>query len=205
MSVTKPVHALDLLNNLNGADISGTTIETGGRQKAAGFQILPDNAFVLESITLRLEDYNTDAGDRALLQIYADSSRSSISPNGAVLQSLAFNNPMSISDDIGLFTFTPTTSFTFTQNTRYWLLVDAAAGVYEWRGSGFNPTPASGVAFRDYQISFDNGARYDRSNTTNAFLVTGRRVAVPFEFNSGLGLGALIATGVVVRRRAKKS
>lgn len=82
------------------------------------------------------------------------------------------------------------------------------AGEYEWRGtSGFNPTPTTGVFFRDYQISFDNGAVYDRSNTTNAFLISGRRVAVPFEFNSGFGLGTLAAIGVLmqVRRQMKKS
>jgi hypothetical protein len=54
-------------------------------------------------MSIEICNYNTTAGDVALLQIYADPAGTSTNPNGATLQSVLFNNP---SNADGNFDFT---------------------------------------------------------------------------------------------------
>ena len=102
---------------------------------AVGFTLPTGSDYTLDNITLQLFNYNTDGGDVALLRIYEDVNKNSTNPNSAsaVLQSsLEFLNPSSSSDTLNNFTFTPTSTFTFLADTRYWLLVDETAGSYDW-------------------------------------------------------------------------
>jgi hypothetical protein len=52
-------------------DSNGTSIGSSA-QKAVGFTLPTGSDYTLENITLRLNNYNTDGGDVALLQIYQD-------------------------------------------------------------------------------------------------------------------------------------
>lgn len=187
-------------------DLRGNSPAAGGVQRAVGFTLPTGTDYQLTNIRLRLNNYNTTTGgDVALLQIYRDSAKTSVDPLGATLESVLFNNPTSSSDTAATFTFTPTTSFTFLANTRYWLLVDATSGTFGWRGDntanlvdntngGITPT---GIATFEYYItSLDNGATYDFAGRTgpaqlnngpfNSFDI--ETVVVPFEFEASLGL-----------------
>ncbi|PZU92470.1 MAG: hypothetical protein DCE90_18280 [Pseudanabaena sp.] len=158
--------------------------------------------YQLDNIVLRLSNYNTDAGDVALLQIYADAAKTSTSPLGATLESVLFNNPTSASDAASVFTFTPTANFTFAADTRYWLLVDATSGSYFWRSSFPNVTPTGIATFDSLKSSSNNGGSYFNSGSFNSFQVNA--TPVPFEFSPNFGI-AVLGGGWLLRKRFKKS
>jgi hypothetical protein len=118
-----------------------------------------------------------------------------------------FNNPSSNSDSAGNFDFTPTSTFTFLANTRYWLLVDTNSGSYNWFCNTPNITPAgiSGIVNNGYRFS-TNGIIYSSgSKLFNSFQINATEVAaVPFEFNPALGLGVLGGAWLIRKRLKKK-
>jgi hypothetical protein len=145
------------------------------------------------------------------LQIYQDINKTSTNPNSAVLQSsLEFLNPISSSDTVNNFTFTPTSTFTFLADTRYWLLVDrttATVGSYSWRVSNpsITPTGISGITSNGYQSSGNNGTDYSNSSFFNSFdiQVTEAATAVPFDFDPSFGV-AFLGGGWLLRKHLKK-
>ncbi|PZU97120.1 MAG: hypothetical protein DCE90_08280 [Pseudanabaena sp.] len=154
---------------------------------------------------MRLQNYATLNGTVALIQIYADAAKTSTSPLGAVLQSVLFNNPTSDSGAAGNFTFTPTSTFTFAADTRYWLLVDATAGSYNWRANspGVTPTGISGITFNGGQLSTNNGTSYTSSAVFNSFDINATAIPVPFEFEATGGL-AMLGGAWLLRKHLKK-
>ena len=141
---------------------------------------------------MRLSGYNTTTGGVvALLQIYRDEAKTSTSPIGTILESVTFTNPTSSSDNISDFIFTPTSTFTFLPDTRYWLLVDATAGAYFWSGNSpaITPTGISGITHNGYQVSSNNGSIYSSSPIFNSFEILATEV--PFEFEASGGLAIL--------------
>ena len=159
---------------------------------------------------MRLFRYNTGAGDVALLQIYADPNKVSISPNGSgtTLQTVTFINPSSIINATGDFIFNPNGTFTFAADTRYWLLVDATAGDYIWvnNGPAITPTGISGITFNGYQSSADNGGTYAADNTNfSSFQINATAaVPVPFEFKATGGLVMLGGAWLLHKHLQKK-
>jgi hypothetical protein len=181
---------------------------SAGLQIATGFTLPTGSDYTLDSITLRLAAYNTSLGDVAQLQIYQDVNKTSTNPNGAsLLSSLLFTNPSSSSDTTNNFTFTPTSTFTFLADTRYWLLVDAAAGDYVWRGNFPDITPIgiSGITSNGYQTSFSNGATYTTLSFSPSFDIQATQVAtpVPFDFDPSFGV-AVLGGGWLLRKHLKK-
>lgn len=154
---------------------------------------------------MRLQNYNTVGGDVALIQIYADAAKTSTSPLEAVLQSVLFNNPTSSINLVNNFTFTPTSTFTFAADTRYWILVDATAGAYDWRANSpaVTPTGISGITFNSYQLSGDNGSTYSNSALFNSFDINATAVPVPFEFEATSGL-AMLGGAWLLRKHLQK-
>jgi hypothetical protein len=153
---------------------------------------------------LRLQNYNTNAGDVALLQIYQDLNKTSTNPNGAVLQSgLLFTNPSSSSDTVNNFNFTPTSTFTFLADTRYWLLADATAGSYDWKANtpAITPTGISGITLSGNQFSTNNGTSYSTSGVLNSFDI--QATPVPFDFDPSFGV-AVLGGGWLLRKHLKK-
>jgi hypothetical protein len=212
LAISNPADAisLSLIGNYSSTnDLSASSI-TGLSQRSVGFTLPTGSDYTLDSITLRLSGY-TDAGDVALLQIYQDVNKNSTNPNGAVLQSsLEFLNPNSSSDTVNNFTFTPTSTFTFLADTRYWLLVDrttATVGSYSWRVSNpsITPTGISGITSNGYQSSGNNGTDYSNSSFFNSFdiQVTEAATAVPFDFDPSFGV-AFLGGGWLLRKHLKK-
>lgn len=168
----------------------------GTRQKAIGFTLPSGTNYFLDSLELRLGNYDSSV-DTPLLQLFADSNLTSTNPNNATLQSLSFINPPSASNAVSNFTFTPNGSYTLQASTRYWLLVDSIAGEFDWRlentvSNPFGATPTGLVTFNSYQGSGDNGANYGTSGTSNSFQLNGTATPIPFEFNP---LGGLTLIG----------
>lgn len=184
--------AISLIGNyLSINDGVGTNINSTLGQKAVGFTLPTGNGYKLDNIVLRLANYNTTAGDVALIQIYADAAKTSTNPNGTTLQSVLFTNPTSSSDTTGNFTFTPQSEFIFNADTRYWLLVDATAGDFTWLANNpaVTPTGFNGTTFNDYQRSTNNGSSYTNSIAFNSFDINATEV--PFEFEATGGIGIL--------------
>jgi hypothetical protein len=208
IAISTPAQALTLFGNYPPTnDITATSIFPSGFKKAVGFTLPTGSDYSLDSITLRLADYDTTDGDVALVQIYRDSAKTSTNPNGATLETVTFNNPSSNSVTVGNFVFSPNGSFTFLADTRYWLLVDATAGDYFWQPSnpGITPTGISGIVNNGYQFSNDNGSTYSSSAIFNSFQI--EVTPVPFEFNPALGLGivgSLVAAKKLIKRLVKK-
>jgi hypothetical protein len=165
----------------------------GTRQKAIGFTLPSGTNYLVDSLELRLGNYNS-ATDTPLLQLFADSNLTSSNPNNANLTGASFNNPSSSSDAIANFIFTPNGGLVLLASTRYWLLVDATAGDFEWRVdnsiSPFGNAPTGLVTFNSYQGSPDNGVSYGTSGTFNSFQINATATLIPFGFNplSGLAL-----------------
>ena len=210
--IAQSSEAISLIGNLSSTNDgrNGTISPTLPQQRAVGFTLPTGTDYTLNSISLRLQNYNTTAGDIALLQIYRDiTGGSSVDPTTAALESVAFLNPLSSSDAAATFQFDPTiTTFTFLANTKYWLLVDATAGDnFQWRGDnstiptvdnvngGITPTGVATLA--GYTSSFDNGGTYTFSaglaqngnGPFNSFDIdVTAATPVPFDFDPSLGL-----------------
>ncbi len=201
-----PADAISLIGNysstnaLDGYGISST------QQKAVGFTLPTGNPYRLNSIKLQLQNYSTSAGDVALLQIYRDSAKTSSNPNGTTLEPVTFTNPTSSSNALGDFIFTPTSTFTFLPDTRYWLLVDfgASSGNYIWRGNNpaIPPTGISGITFDGYRFSGNNGSSYSSSTGFNSFEIQATE-EIPFEFEASGGL-AILGGAWLLRKQLQK-
>lgn len=202
LAFANSAEAISLIGNYSSTNDGSVTI-ISTNQKAVGFTLPTGTDYQLDNIVLRLGNYNTDAGDVALIQIYADAAKTSTSPLGAALQSVLFTNPTSSADTVNNFTFTPTSTFTFAADTSYWLLVDPAAGSFLWRGNDPNITPTgiSGIRFNSYQISRDNGASYTSSSIFSSFDINA--APVPFEFEA-TGSLALLGAGWLLHKHLQK-
>ncbi len=206
LAFSSSAEAINLIGNLPSNDTSAIGI--GGLfQAAVGFTLPVGVGYQLDNIVLRLSNYNTST-DVALLQIYADAAKTSTSPLGLTAESVLFTNPTSASDASSDFTFTPTSSFTFAANTKYWLLVDATSGNYNWNGSfSFPPVAPTGVAtFNSVQNSGNNGVSYINDTSRYSFQVnaTANATAVPFDFSPEFGI-AVLGGGWFLRKKFKKS
>ncbi len=198
-------------NNTTTGSPSINSIASTTSQRAVGFTLPTGSNYTLDNIVLRLRSYRTDGtgvnNDVPLLQIYADSAKTSTNPNGATLQSVSFGKPESASDTAAAFTFTPTsTTFTFLADTRYWLLVDATAGSFGWVATTPSTPPTSdiGVTNITYRQSNDNGASYTSSPTNSGFVINATAATpVPFDFDPSLGV-AVLGGGWLLRKHLKK-
>lgn len=183
---------------------------------AVGFTLPTGSNYNLDDIVLRLGDYQSST-DTPLLQIYADSAKTSVNPNGATLQSVTFTNPTSSSDAIDNFTFTPNSAFTFLADTLYWLRLSTSSSRgndFVWWGTRFpiTPTGISGITFRSflgYSEAVLGRPNYSTSSIRNTFQInaTAAATAVP-EPTSLPGyitlLGGLLAARKIVKFRAAK-
>jgi hypothetical protein len=211
LAIANPADAINLVgNNTTTGGLTFATI-TSTTQRAVGFTLPTGSNYTLDNIVLRLANYRTDGtgndNDVPLLQIYADSAKTSTNPNGATLQSVSFGRPDSAANPPTAFTFTPTSTFTFLADTRYWLLVDATAGTFGWVvTSPPNTVPTSdiGVTNIAYSFSSNNGGSYANNNATNGFVINATAATpVPFDFDPSLGV-AVLGGGWLLRKHLKK-
>jgi hypothetical protein len=199
-----------LVGNNTTTGTGGQTINTSA-QKAVGFTLPTGSDYTLDNIVLRLFSYRTNGtgndNDFPLLQIYADSAKTSTNPIGLTPQSVSFVRPASASNSGAAFTFTPTTStFTFLADTRYWLLVDVTSGNFVWADTFPSAAPTSdiGVTNIAYRISFDNGVTYTTDGFNSGFVINATAATpVPFDFDPSLGV-AVLGGGWLLRKHLKK-
>jgi hypothetical protein len=207
LAIANPADAISLIgNSTQVASASGQRINTNN-QKAVGFTLPTGSDYTLDNIVLRLFSYRTDGtgdnNDVPLLQIYADSAKTSTDPNGLTLQPVSFVRPTSASNLPATFTFTPTSTFTFFADTRYWLLVDATAGDFVWVPSNA-PTSDIGVTNITYRVSSNNGVSYTNNTANNGFVINATAATpVPFDFDPSLGV-AVLGGGWLLRKHLKK-
>jgi hypothetical protein len=210
LAIANPADAINLVgNNTTTGSPSFTNISTI-TQRAVGFTLPIGSNYTLDNIVVRLANYRPDGtgndNDFPLLQIYADSAKTSTDPNGATLQSVSFGRPDSAANPATAFTFTPTSTFTFLADTRYWLLVDVTAGNFRWVTTSPNTTPTSdiGVTNIAYSVSTNNGVNYTSGNASSGFVINATAATpVPFDFDPSLGV-AVLGGGWLLRKHLKK-
>jgi hypothetical protein len=210
LALSHPAKAITLFGNYSSTnDEASSLMNNNARSRAIGFTLPVGTDYTLNSILLRLEDYNTTAGDQVQLRIYRDSAKTSTSPMGTTLESLTFNKPSSNSDTAGDFNFTPTTAFIFLADTRYWLLMNVPTGSVRWTANdpSVTPTGISGMGYNGYMLTNNNGVSYANSTSFNSFQIDA--TPVPFESNAapaGMAIvfGALMLRSKLRQRSAQK-
>jgi hypothetical protein len=209
LALSHPAKAITLFGNYSSTNDGGstpTTLSTSA-SKAIGFTLPVGTNYTLDSIFLRLRNYNTTpagGNDVAQLKIYKDSAKTSTSPIGTTLESLTFNKPSSTSNTARNFTFTPTTNFTFLANTRYWLLVTASSGNnFHWtlNNPGVQPTGIRGLISNGYKFS-SNGSTYNNTTIPNSFQINA--TPVPFESNAAPAGMAIVFGAFMLQRRLQQ-
>jgi hypothetical protein len=167
--------ALIILGNLpQTGDQSGGTVDAGTDNVGSNFNhveqaisfTMPSQAYSVDHIALRLASYNTTAGDLAAVGFYQDNG--SDFPGPLVGNTLV--SPPSASDNVATFVFVPSAPLTLAASTKYWLVLDATAGEYDWRGSAppITPTSQIGASFGS-QIGIVDGERRDLGPLISSF------------------------------------
>ncbi|REJ45840.1 MAG: PEP-CTERM sorting domain-containing protein [Microcystis flos-aquae DF17] len=139
--------------------------------KALAFTLPAGNNYSLDNAILRLGDYET--GDNPLVQIRNDVGGSN--PGSTVLAS--FTNPTPQGAGNFNYTFTPTSPFTFTAGTKYWLYVASTSGSLTWNGSFPSKTP-TGIATSSGYRSAIGGSFFD-SSILNSFQINATEITGP--------------------------
>ncbi|UXE59719.1 MAG: hypothetical protein KA717_28845 [Woronichinia naegeliana WA131] len=190
-SIAAPSHAISLIDNFPQTnDVRNTTIDTTGNT-AVSFTIPAGNTnYFLNFVTLRLG--GNSPADTPVLTIRQGGA---LNPSTKVVAN--FTNPVGQGTPIVNYNFTPTTSFTFLANTRYWLYLSASTGSFTWRGSsdGTNNTPSGIATFGAYRVTTDGGATFSGSTVRNTFGID--VTAVPWETSDAVLPLSIIGFGLV--------
>ncbi|MDJ0671631.1 MAG: choice-of-anchor R domain-containing protein [Microcystis sp. M53598_WE2] len=141
--------------------------------KALAFTLPAGNNYSLDNAILRLGDYET--GDNPLVQIRNDVGGSN--PGSTVLAS--FTNPTPQGAGNFNYTFTPTSPFTFTAGTKYWLYVASTSGSLTWNGSFPSKTPTGIATPSGSRFSNDSGASFNNSSIFNSFQINATEITGP--------------------------
>ncbi len=140
--------SLIILGNLPPINEGGFASVDDGSEGAAVQQAIsftmPAQSYPVVQVLLRLGQYNTADGDIAAVGFYLDNGNDL---PGALVGNLLVSPP-SQSEDIASFLFKPSAPMMLAASTKYWLVVDAAAGLYVWRtGPAVVPTSQVGATF----------------------------------------------------------
>jgi hypothetical protein len=140
---------------------------------------------------LRLGGYAA-AGDTPVLTIRQGGV---LNPSSSVVAN--FTNPAGQGAANRAYTFTPTTSFTFLANTRYWLYLSASAGNFTWRASdnAATNTPSGIATFGAYRQTINGGTSFSAGTNFNTFAVDA--TAVPWETSDAVLPLSIIGFGLV--------
>ena len=80
LALSHPAKAITLFGNYSSTNDQASTTLNTSNSKAIGFTLPVGTNYTLDSILLRLRNYNTNTGDVVKLQIYKDSAKTSTSP-----------------------------------------------------------------------------------------------------------------------------
>jgi hypothetical protein len=192
-SIAAPSHAISLIDNFPQTnDNRGSAIDTQSNTAVSFTTPAGDIRYRLDSVVLRLGGYSRQ-GDTPVLTIRQGGG---LNPSTTVVAN--FTNPVGQGAPNRAYTFTPTTSFTFLANTRYWLYLSTSAGVVSWRASndGTTNTPSGIATFGAYRVTTNGGASFSPAgNLRNTFGVNA--TAVPWETSDAVLPLGIICFGLV--------
>ncbi len=178
-SIAAPSYAVSLIDNLPATNDNLSSTISDSANTAVSFTMPAGSDYILNTVFLRLGGYAA-TGDTPVLTIRRNTVLGN-NPSSIILAN--FTNPAGKGAATSLYTFTPTTSFTFLANTKYWLYLSASAGSgnFSWRGSddGATNTPSGIATFGAYRQTTDAGANFTAGNNFNSFAVNA--TPVPWE------------------------
>jgi hypothetical protein len=193
-SIAAPSYAISIIDNLPATNDNLSSTISASENTAVSFTIPAGNTdYILNSVVLRLGGYAA-AGDTPVLTIRQGGV---LNPSSSVVAN--FTNPAGQGAANRAYTFTPTTSFTFLANTRYWLYLSASAesGNFTWRGSddGATNTPSGIATFGAYRQTINGGTSFSAGTNFNTFAVDA--TAVPWETSDAVLPLSIIGFGLV--------
>lgn len=192
-SIAAPSYAISIIDNLPATNDNLSSPISASANTAVSFTIPAGNTdYILNTVILRLGGY-APTGDTPVLTIRQDGV---LNPSSSVVAN--FTNPAGLPGTaIRAYTFTPTTSFTFLANTRYWLYLSASAGNFTWRGSddGATNTPSGIATFGAYRQTINGGTSFSAGTNFNTFAVDA--TAVPWETSDAVLPLSIIGFGLV--------
>ncbi|MCA2504174.1 MAG: PEP-CTERM sorting domain-containing protein [Microcystis sp. LE19-84.1B] len=125
-------------------------------------------------------------------------------PGSTVLAS--FTNPTAQGTGTFNYTFTPTSPFTFTAGTKYWLYVTSTSGIFTWVGSNPIITPTGIATSSGNRVSNNSGSSFFNSSALNSFQINATEITGPVASTpepsaiAALSLFGLALLGVKGRR-----
>jgi hypothetical protein len=164
--------------------------------KAAGFTIPAGTDYNLTSIDLRLNFFTLDSVP--VVAIYDNNASNN---PGTMLTTLV--NP-TFAVGFGTYTFTPSSAFTLSNNTTYWMVLHNAAAVansFQWMASLPSVTPTGIATTAGYRFSNGPPPPTGNSTTFNTYSVSGTVVPEP----TSLVLVGIGAAGWIARVRSRRS
>jgi hypothetical protein len=193
-SIAAPSYAISIIDNLPATNDNLSSTISASANTAVSFTIPAGNTdYILNTVILRLGGYAA-AGDTPVLTIRQGGA---LNPSSNVVAN--FTNPAGQGAANRAYTFTPTTSFTFLANTRYWLYLSASAGSgnFTWRGSddGATNTPSGIATFGAYRQTINGGTSFSAGTNFNTFAVDA--TAVPWETSDAVLPLSIIGFGLV--------
>lgn len=191
-----PSYAINLIGNLpqtNDESASVLSSGSGTNVRAVSFTLPTGTDYILENAVLRLGSY--DSTDVFQVQIRNDTG--GLNPGSNVLANLS--RPGGQGSAIVDYTFTPTTAFTFQQNTKYWLYVDISSGsggsgAINWYRSNPSVAPTGVASFGAYRFSNNGGASFNNSTALSSFQVNA--TPVPWETDALPVIGSTVLFGL---------
>lgn len=194
--ISAQTRAADILSNLPGNDASSTALSTTGTNAKAAAFTMPGTAYTLDSVVLRLGNF--ESADTLLLEIRNDAGGN---PGSTVLAT--FTSPTGQGASTLDYTFTPTTTFTLSSSTNYWLVAAVSNGSVAWRANNPGIAPTGVATYNGIKSTNNNGTSWASSTTINSFSITGTAVPEPSTvILSGLAVSAIAATSYFRRRKS---
>jgi hypothetical protein len=193
-----------LSGNLPQTNDNSITSLAQGFRKTVSFTLPSGSNQSLDNVIVRLGSYS-DASTAPIVEIRADAG--GLDPGSTVLATLT--TPASQGSGIFNYTFTPSSPFTFTAGTKYWLYaysLSTTTNSPAWQASVPAITPTGIATFNNFRFSNNTGSTWTNSATFNSFQINVTEVppivpSVP-EPASVLGL-MVIGTGLLASRQKK--
>ena len=179
--------AVTLIGNYPQSNDNNASVIDSSNWKATSFTLPAASNYILNSATLRLSAY-TNTSSAPVLTIRSNNAGN---PSATVLAS--FSTPATQGAGNFNYTFTPTSAFTFTAGSTYWLtLAGTTTTSFSWNTSVPGITPTGIATSNGYKFSGNSGSSWGNSTVFNTFSIDVAAVPEPLTILGGLtalGLG----------------